>query len=65
MKRIVLAAAKPVAWLFITIGILIDLTAWLGFAAKDSDPFVLHLSTWALIYAGFAALVAAYEGERR
>lgn len=55
---------RLLAWIFLIGALAIDIAAWTGLVAKDEPQFVLHLSTWALIYAAFTAVMVTQKESK-
>lgn len=52
-----------VAWTLLTGALAVDLLAWFGVIAQNEPKFVLHLSTFALIYEGWNATQIAHKED--
>lgn len=56
-------ARRIIGWTMLLAGICADLSVWLGWLAAEEPPTVVHLSTWALIFAGLDAVLIAEEAK--
>lgn len=54
---------RIIGWTMLVAGVAADLAVWLGLLAAEEPPTVVHLSTWAPIFAGLDAVLIA-EGEK-
>lgn len=45
-------------------GITVDIMVWLKLIAQDEPPLVVHLSTFALIFAGYGNVITALVNKR-
>lgn len=48
----------------LAVGIAVDVLAWFGVLASEEPPVVVHLSTWALIFAGSGNLLTAIVNKK-
>lgn len=62
LERALHRARKPLAVAVLIAALVLDILAWLHVIAKTEPTVVLHLSTWALIYAGLTALLVVEDG---
>lgn len=59
VEHLLVAAQRPLSWTLLVVAFVLDLLAWLHVIAKKEPPVVLHLSTWAIIYSAYTAVLVA------
>lgn len=52
-------AHRIVGWAMLVGGVVADGLVWFGWLAAEEPPTVVHLSTWALVFAGLDAVLIA------
>lgn len=64
MKKLKDFLFSPKAFLVVSVlmmigGLTVDILAWLHIVARSEPPLVVHLSTFALIFAGYGNILTA------
>lgn len=57
IERILVRAQRPLSWGLLVAAVCVDIAAWMHLIARHEPPVVLHLSTWAIIYSAFTAVL--------
>jgi divalent metal cation (Fe/Co/Zn/Cd) transporter len=67
--RLIRALLSTTAYIVVSVimvfaGVVLDVLAWMGKIAPEEPQLVLHLSIWALIFAGYGNVIIAIVNKR-
>lgn len=64
-KELLAVVFLIISILMMVAGLALDILAWMGVVAKGEPVLVLHLSTWAIITAGFGNVIISIVNKEQ